>query len=264
MLAAPEENAMSPPTEQRRHREVRHYAYVDRDFGQVRSYLTAAPERLLRERTPPRDAGGGLRTGLHLHRAGLDVSRDVRVVLGDLLMSARSVRAPLHWEDASRPGLFPVLDATLELIPVASGRHHTTQIGFVGRYETPLGWLGAVADSLAGNRLVLESVEEFVEGLAGRLERELPDAPPVVEKAERHHERPPGRLRRVFLPVEDLDRRPGSAVEVLRRLEAEPGVVTVKIEPPLDIAVVEYDATVCGLSRLLGLLDPVPAEPNER
>jgi hypothetical protein len=255
---------MSPLSKDRRRREVRYLAYVDRDFGQVRSYLTADPQRLLRDLPPTRDAGGGVRTGLHLHRAGLDVSRDVKVVLGDLQLSARSVRVPLHWEDARRPGLFPVLDATLDLIPVASGRHHTTQIGFVGRYEAPLGWLGAVADSLAGHRLVLESVEEFVEGLAGRFERELPEAPPARDEAERHPERPPGRLRRAFLPVEDLDQRPGGATEVLRRLEAEPGVATVRIEPPLDIAVVEYDATVCGLSRLLGLLEPVAAAPNER
>src|SRR6266508_3126761 len=102
MPAATEEKAMSPLSEDRRQREVRHFAYVDRDFGQVRSYLTAAPERLLPDHPPSRDPGGGLRTGLHLHRAGLDVSRDVRVVLGDLQMSARSVRAPLHWEDARR------------------------------------------------------------------------------------------------------------------------------------------------------------------
>ena len=195
---------MWPLTQDRRQREVRHYAYVDRDFGQVRSYLTAAPQGLLRDHSLTRDAGGGLLTGLHLHRAGLDVSRDVRVVIGDLQLSARSVRAPLHWEDARRPGLFPVLDATLEIIPVASGRRHTTQIGFVGRYEAPLGWFGAVGDWLAGNRLVIESVEEFVEGLAGRLERELPEAPPVAREAERHPEGPPSRLRRVFLPIEDL------------------------------------------------------------
>jgi hypothetical protein len=217
----------------------------------------------LPDHPPTRDAGGGLRTDLHLHRVGLDISRDVRVVLGDLQLSTRSLRAPLHWEDARRPGLFPVLDATLELIPVVSGRHHTTQIGFVGWYEPPLGWLGAVADSLAGKRLILESVEEFVEGLAARLEREFPEAPPVGGEAERHPGRPPGRLRRVFLPVEDLDHRPGGASEALRRLETEPGVATVRIEPPLEVAVVEYDATVCGLSRLLGLLEPAAAAPNE-
>src|SRR5207244_2431790 len=109
--------AMSPLTDDHRRREVRHFAYVDRDFGQVRSYLTAAPERLLPDHPPTHDGDGGLHTGLHLQRVGLDVSRDIRVVLGDLQTSARTVRVPLHWEDARRPGLFPVLDATLELIP---------------------------------------------------------------------------------------------------------------------------------------------------
>ena len=253
-------------TEDRRHtgwRELRHYAHVDRDFGQVRSYLAAAPDRLLSAHRPTHN-DGGLRTGLHVQRAGLDVSRDVRVVLGDLEMSTRGIRVTLHWEDARRPGLFPVLDATLEIIPVAAGHYHATQIGFVGRYQPPLGRLGAVADSVAGHRLVIESVEGFLESLATRLEGELAEIPPARPDGERHPEAGPNRLRRAFLPVEDVETRPGGADAVRRRLEEEPGVVAVHLDPARELAVVEYDATICGLSRLLALLEPAVAGPNER
>jgi hypothetical protein len=252
-------------TEDRRRtgwREIRHYAHVDRDFGQVRSYLAATPDRLLSEHRPAHD-DGGLRTGLHVQRAGLDLSRDVRVVLGDLELSTRSIRVPLRWEDARRPGLFPVLDATLEIVPVTAGHYRATQIGFVGRYQPPLGRLGAVADSVAGHRLVLESVEGFVESLATRLEHELAEIPPARPDGERHGEAVPNRLRRAFLPVEDVDHRSGGAAGVKRRLEEEPGVVAVQVDPARELAVVEYDATICGLSRLLALLEPAGAGPNE-
>lgn len=45
----------------------------------------------------------------------------------------------------------------------------------MGRYQPPLGLLGAAGDWLAGNRLAHESIEAFVDGLAVRLERALPE-----------------------------------------------------------------------------------------
>ena len=192
-----------------------------------------------------------------MHRAGVDLSRDARVVLGDMEVAAHAVRIPLHWEDARRPGLFPVLTATLEIVPVASGRHRTTQLGLLGRYEPPFGRLGALADSLAGSRLVFESVERFLDNLVERLERDLPEPPLAPEDAGVSPARPPGRLRRVFLPVDGLGDRAGGALEIQRRLEARTGVVAVQVDPLTKMAVVEYDATACGLTQLLTELDEV-------
>lgn len=130
-------------------RDIRHCAYVDRPFAEVCRLLAEEPARVLGD-----SGDGGVvreqRAGLHVRRAGVDVSRDVRILRGDLLLDEDAARLPLRWEDAERPNLFPVLEATLELVPVPAGRRPTTQVGLAGRYRPPFGRLGAVADTLAG------------------------------------------------------------------------------------------------------------------
>lgn len=148
-------------------RAFRGEASVDRGFDRVRSYLSAVPDRVL----------GDAPTGLHVRRAGLDVSREVRVVVGDLEVGRRLIRGRLWWADARQPHLFPILDATLEITPAGSEVRPSTRLLLYGWYSPPLGRLGTVADRLGGHRLVMESVEQFLVGLAGRLEAELPADP---------------------------------------------------------------------------------------
>jgi hypothetical protein len=149
-------------------RIVRHFAYVDRPFRDVRRWVAAGPQRLL----------AGPATQLRVRRGGRDVAREVRMVLGDIQIGIHSARLPIHWEDASHPGLFPILEATLEVAPVRSGRHAMTQVGLFGRYRPPFGRLGALADSVAGQDIVLDSVERFLDDLAARLQGALPATDP--------------------------------------------------------------------------------------
>lgn len=111
----------------------------------------------------------------HAKVAGLGLDRDLRMVVGDVQISPHTARIPMHWEDLRHPTLFPLLDATLEFAPVA-GRRPITRIAFLGRYRPPLGSLGTVGDSLAGSRLVLESVVDFLTDLVDRLEQAIPRA----------------------------------------------------------------------------------------
>jgi hypothetical protein len=154
-------------------REVRHYARVDRPFGEVCRMLATDPERVVGH--PGRDPDGHERlAGLRLRRAGVDLNRDVRVILGRLILDTDAARLPLRWEDARRPGLFPVLEASLELVPLANhGLRPLTRIGVVARYRPPLGRLGTMADDVAGNRIVLDSVTGFLDEVAGRIEEEI-------------------------------------------------------------------------------------------
>jgi len=106
---------MTAATEQARPvgwRPFRRVAVVDRAFDPVRSYLSAAPARLLGEGSTAPAGGDGVRTGLHVRRAGLDMSRDARVVLGDLRQQSTAPkqqwggpgrRVFLRLEDAARP-----------------------------------------------------------------------------------------------------------------------------------------------------------------
>jgi hypothetical protein len=252
-------------------REVRHYAYVDRPFAEVGQLLATAPERVvghpgeapeIRER----------RSDLHVRRAGIDLSRDVEITIGGIVLDEDAARLALRWEDARQPKLFPVLEAALELAPLTAGRREITQVGLVGRYRPPLGRLGTVADTLAGRRVVLESVARFIDDLADRIEAEVPPgaSEPEAEVATPPREPsasdqsgpvipPPTRRRRVFLPVDGLERRPGGALALLERLTRVPGIAEVELDAVAEIAVVDYDATVCSLTRLLSLLEEDPA-----
>jgi copper chaperone CopZ len=185
------------------------------------------------------------------------MSRDVQVTIGGIVLDEDAARLGLRWEDARRPKLFPVLEAALELAPLTAGHHDITQVGLVGRYRPPFGRLGTVADTLAGRRVVMESVERFIDDLAARIEAEVPPRAPEPEAEDQSVSvtRPSSRRRRVFLPVDGLERRPGGALALRQRLAGVPGVAEVEVDAVAGMTVVDYDATVCGLTRLLSVLD---------
>lgn len=256
-----EEIVMAPATEH--HPPVAWRAFgqdasVARRFAAVRSYLSAAPGRLLGD---SRAAGPDLtegRTGLHVRRAGLDVSREVQVVLGDLEMEGHSMRIPVRWADARRPRFFPVLEATLEITPAGPDSGPATRLALSGRYVPPLGRLGVVADTLAGHRVVLESVDRFLGDLVERLERDLPPEPAraAVTPPEPAQDSIP--RRRVFFSVEAPVWQAGGVAAIERRLRDEPGVIDVVLDANAGLLVVEYDAATCGLAHLATLADPLP------
>jgi hypothetical protein len=226
---------------------------VDRPYADVCRLLAKDPERVLGH-PGDTDAVREQRTGLHVRRAGVDLSREVRIVRGDLVLDEDAARLPLRWEDAERPNLFPVLEVTLELVPVPAGRRSTTQVGLTGRYRPPFGRLGAVADTLAGHKMVLESVDRFLDEITGRIEAEVEPRAPAPEASGS----PVSGLsseRRVFLPVESLGRFPGGALALRERLSAEPGVRKAMVDAVAGMAVIDYNATVCSLGRLLAAMD---------
>jgi hypothetical protein len=162
-----------------RWRPIRRVAHVRREFDRIRSYVTVNPAAVLGDRP----------AGLHVRRAGLDMSRDVRFVVGDLEIGGHSVRIPLRWADARRPELFPVLDAVLTIAPEWCDGRGAARLDLAGHYRPPFGRLGAVISALGGYRLLVESVERFLAAFAERLEEELPpevirSVSPVVGQEE--------------------------------------------------------------------------------
>jgi hypothetical protein len=236
-------------------RTFRHFAYVDRPFREVRRRLAAAPQRILAD--PSRFPGDGraAKVELRVRRSGLDLGREVRMVLGDIEIGIHSARLPLRWEDATRPGLFPVLDATLEVAPVRAGRHAMTQLGLFGQYRPPFGRFGALADSLAGQRIVLESIERFLDDLVDRFHGDLPEPEPEPEDPDGSNRAGGSERRRIILPVEGLDRMPGGAAELVLQLLGEPGVVDASVNPTSGLAVIDYDGRRCGVGNLLRHID---------
>ena len=229
-------------------REIRHYAYVERPFDDVWALLARSPAEVLGGGS---EVSGTPETSLSVKRAGVEMSRDVRLRFGGFVCDQHRARLSLQWEDAHHPRLFPVLAAVLELAPLRGGRRQITQIGVVGRYRPPFGAIGGLADRLAGEDVAIDSVARFVEDLARRVEAVIPE-PPVVEE-DPAVSRPPAdtRLRRVFMPVDQLDDWPGGAAGVGRYLDAAPGVVRAEVHPLAGMATIEFNPELCDPVKLL-------------
>ncbi len=95
-------------------------------------------------------------TGARLHkRVRMQVGRPER--LWDRMV------IPLTWEAAGFSGLFPVMDALIELHRKGPDR---TRLVFWGRYDPPLGRVGDLVDRLVAHRVA----EATVRGLLAAIE----------------------------------------------------------------------------------------------
>jgi hypothetical protein len=70
---------------------------------------------------------------------------------------------PLSWRATGTPGLFPRLEADLEVGPLGPDR---TQLRILGSYDPPAGLLGALADRVLLHRVAEATVRGFLARLA--------------------------------------------------------------------------------------------------
>jgi hypothetical protein len=236
----------------RRWREIRHYAYVDRPYEDVWPVLARAPRQVLSgDATAP---AGPEPPELHVRRAGITLARTVRLRFGGIVVDEDRARLGLRWEDARRPKIFPVLEAVLDLAPVVAGRREITQIGLVGRYLPPFGAVGGVGDRLAGEEVAAQSVAAFLDELARRLQGMVDPGSPGPEVAPENPDLSDSEspeLHHVLLPLERLDDRPGGAAAVYGYLAALPGVVHAQVDPFSAMAEIEYDPELCSPGRIM-------------
>ena len=73
---------------------------------------------------------------------------------------------PLRWTATDAPGLFPSLDADLEVAPHGAG---STQLSISARYRPPLGPLGEVIDRAVLHRVAEATVKDFLDRVADRV-----------------------------------------------------------------------------------------------
>jgi len=95
------------------------------------------------------------------------VTREVRVRLGRPTSGESGVIVPLRWEDARRPGLFPVLDGNLEVAPVGADR---SRVVLYASYRPPFDGMGRVLDQALFHRVAESTVRSFLRKLAETLE----------------------------------------------------------------------------------------------
>ncbi len=107
---------------------------------------------------------------LRFQIGGGAITHRVEPEVGPLQSEAASLCVPLHWKAVEHPHLFPVMDGKLQISDINGCQ---IELRLVGEYRTPLGAVGALGDALAGRRVAEKTLQDFLAGVAQRLEGRL-------------------------------------------------------------------------------------------
>jgi hypothetical protein len=88
------------------------------------------------------------------------IARRVAIELAAPVTMPTKTIVPMRWTPASGTGLFPALDADLEVAPLGPGR---TQLAMSARYVPPLGALGRAMDRAVLFRVAEATIKDFLD-----------------------------------------------------------------------------------------------------
>jgi len=107
-----------------------------------------------------------------LSRGGLrvKVSKRVQVEVGNVTRVGDHFVVPITWQASGFAGLFPVMDAILEVHP--AGREQARMV-FWGRYDPPLGRMGDLVDRFIAHEAAQSSVRVLLSAIGQRAEEHM-------------------------------------------------------------------------------------------
>jgi hypothetical protein len=98
------------------------------------------------------------------------IARTVAIELGDPIRLPTKTVVPLTWRATGLAGLFPSLDADLEIAPLGAGR---CQLSISARYEPPLRAVGRAIDQALLFRVAEATIKDFLDRVGDAIAREL-------------------------------------------------------------------------------------------
>lgn len=145
---------------------ARYFVELAMEPAKVESALLSDPENWL-----PGIAGRANRRGDELladvgFGEDVRVARTVAIEFGAPVHTPTKTVLPLRWTATGAAGLFPALDADLEIAPLSPER---TQLAISARYLPPLGALGRAIDRAVLFRIAEATVKDFLDGVAKAL-----------------------------------------------------------------------------------------------
>lgn len=90
------------------------------------------------------------------------VKRQVVLELGPPVRSRTKTAIPLRWKASDHPGLFPALEADLEIAPLGDAG---TQLSMSARYVPPLGAVGRAIDRALLSRVAEATLKNFLDAV---------------------------------------------------------------------------------------------------
>lgn len=150
------------------------YEYAKVPYDDAIELLADDASRVLQDATEAGTARADeVVSTLRVPLGGFEVGRDVRITVGEF-EPAEVLRGvlPLSWRADRGAGLFPAVEAVLELSALSIDPP-LTQVTLIGSYTPPLGALGDVGDAMMGHRVAEATVRRFVDDVTTRLEETL-------------------------------------------------------------------------------------------
>lgn len=113
------------------------------------------------------------------------IARTVAIDVGTPIRLPMKSVLPVRWTAAGASGLFPALDADLEIAPLG---HDRCQLSMSARYVPPLGAVGRAIDRALLFRVAEATIKDFLDHVRDRIARELgaaADASALADPSDR-------------------------------------------------------------------------------
>jgi hypothetical protein len=106
------------------------------------------------------------------------IARTVALEVGEPTRLRDKTTIPIGWSATGPAGLFPRLDADLEVAQLEDGR---CQLAISARYEPPLGAVGRAINRTLLSRVAEATLKDFLDRVRDSIARRLPDAPALSQ-----------------------------------------------------------------------------------
>ena len=147
------------------------FVTVDLPVDDVRRAVVDATALLAESASTAYEHGEGLRMRVGPGGSRSGFAKTVKVTTGAVIVKDDTVTVPLIWQVIGAGGIFPRLDASLEIAPLSAD---LTQITLFGRYDPPLGRIGEGLDRLVLHRLAENTIRAFLADVAERVANSSP------------------------------------------------------------------------------------------
>jgi hypothetical protein len=110
--------------------------------------------------------GEALLAEVGIGTTGRRILKKVELEIGDPVRLGFSTLLPITWRAAGLTGLFPVMEADIEIAALGRSR---TQLSFNGRYSPPLSVIGVAVDRVLLHRVAEATTKDFLDRMAAKL-----------------------------------------------------------------------------------------------
>ena len=145
---------------------ARYFVELPMEASRVERLLTSAPETWVPDLAKRANHGGDRLLAEVGFGDRVRIARTVTIEFGRPITMAMKTVVPLRWTASGASGLFPSLDADLEVAPLS---HDRTQLAIGARYEPPLGAVGRAIDRAVLFRVAEATLKDFLDRVAARM-----------------------------------------------------------------------------------------------